>query len=277
MASSLDLTRLALEITGKRAVARVRMEKRKLFVVSTVPLNAAGVDHEVKDVKIARKGLRNVLMDLDDTIIFNAFADRVFPQYIDRISSETGASPFRIKSMVYEEHYRYLSALDPRCFDWELIVNSVAKKLGVNLSIPLSTVQDEACSEPFLKKLDGADELLNRIRSLGLRIYVFSNGYSKYQAEALKRLGIYDMFDGMITPEELGSIKSSPDFYRGFSPEDTLVIGDNYFFDVEAPSELRFDTVWIYGRGKAPIGGFQFVEGKDYYFAPDARAVMRIF
>lgn len=274
MISSLELTKLVLEIKEKGASAVVERQGNRIHVLSTKPLRAVrSFQPEVGPVRIKRPGLKNLLLDLDDTVVFNVFADRVFPQYIDHIVARAGVSPYRVKQMIYEEHYRYLSSFDPRCFDWETLVKRVAARLGVELEPGLSKIQEEVCSKPFIGLLKGATSLLKRARSLGLRVYVFSNGYSKYQAEVLRSLGLDRFFDGMLTPEERGVIKSSSSFYSGFSPADTVVIGDHYFFDVEAPSELLFDTVWVYKRGKASIGGFQFIDGKSYYFAPDAQAV----
>lgn len=270
MAGSLGATELAVEIRNRRATAAVFASGGAIFVRSSVPISVPGAEVDVGQVRL-RQGVRNLLVDLDDTLVFNLFADRVFPQYIDYISERSGASPFEVKRMILEEHYALLSKLDPRCFDWEIIAKDVARRLGVELNVSLQGVQEEVCRGPFLGLLDGAREFLERAKGLGLRLFVYSNGYSKYQLEVMRRLGLDGLFDGLLTPQELGATKASREFYRGFSPSDTVVVGDNYFFDVEAPSELLFDTVWVYERGKMPIGGFQFVEGKTYYFVPSIR------
>ena len=56
----------------------------------------------------------------------------------------------------------------------------------------------------------GADCFLRQLSSRGIPMYLATSSNREHVRAALKRLGLYDYFDGMITCEEAGAGKSDP-------------------------------------------------------------------
>ena len=78
----------------------------------------------------------------------------------------------------------------------------------------------------------GADCFLRQLSSRGIPMYLATSSNREHVRAALKRLGLYDYFDGMITCEEAGAGKSDPRIFllaadrMGLEPADIFVFED---------------------------------------------------
>ena len=79
---------------------------------------------------------------------------------------------------------------------------------------------------------DGAKEFLDAIKTLGIKIGIASSNSKELVTDALKALGIYEMFDSVRSACEVNAGKPSPDVYLlvaedlGVSPDQCLVFED---------------------------------------------------
>ncbi len=188
---------------------------------------------------------KTILMDLDDTILHNDFAEEIFPEYLQ------GCNSFKTKLSILKNHYLRLSAFSPDAFDWE---DLYLKSSGISNFPELNFLQEKYYVWPHAFKFSGATKLLKNLKKLGCRIYAYTNGYSKYQKKLLEKLKLSKFFDDIYSPDITGV--SKVDFFKKISlkSDDTVVIGDDYFFDIEVPSFYGFSTIWIYKYKKGPIG-----------------------
>ncbi len=228
-----------LAVNGK---ASIMFDDNKTLFFVDKKIN--GCDCKKASIKIDLAN-KNVLVDLDDTILHNDFAEEIFPEYLD------GSDPYKVKLNVLKEHYLRLSTFSPEAFDWEYLS---FKALNSNKLPDLHILQEKYYVWPFVFKIRGADKMLKNLKNLGCKIYAYTNGYSKYQRELLKKLNIEEFFEDILSPDVMGV--SKVDFFKKttLKKEDTIVIGDDYFYDVEVPAYHGFMTAWIYKYKKGPIG-----------------------
>lgn len=115
-----------------------------------------------------------------------------------------------------------------------------------------SLMQSWLRPEPFEDALAG-------LRSMGGRypLAILSNGSPRMLREGLKYAGLEQLFDPVISVEEVGVYKPSPDVYglvqarMGISKEKTLFVSSNSF-DVVGAKKYGLTTCWI-KRAKSPL------------------------
>ena len=200
----------------------------------------------------------DVLLDLDDTVLHNDFADEIFPEYL----FEPSIDPFEAKSRILSAHYRYLSEFSWLSFDWEkLYLEHVRPKL----SFELGGLEKKYYRWPFVYRFRGALKLLRTLRGLGCRIYAYTNGYYKYQSKLLEILGMRQYFDDIYSPDRLGVSKMHMFEKLNVKKDKTIVIGDVFFFDVEVPSHYGVRTILLYRFRKGPHGSPSSLPTYSFY------------
>ncbi|MDI6850462.1 MAG: HAD family hydrolase [bacterium] len=103
--------------------------------------------------------------------------------------------------------------------------------------------------EEFTEPFPDAVETLFKLKSLGFRLAIISNIDNEIIEPVLKKLGIYDIFEVIVTSEELGFGKPNIKIFEetlkrlGISPKDAIFIGDSYANDVEGAKKAGMDAV----------------------------------
>lgn len=94
-------------------------------------------------------------------------------------------------------------------------------------------------------------EYLTLQRDKGIKMCVATSNDKSLASATLKNLGILEMFDFIITSDEVGSSKDSPEIFKiaaerlGSTPEKTLVFEDS-LHALKSASQAGFYTVGIY-------------------------------
>ena len=107
---------------------------------------------------------------------------------------------------------------------------------------------------PDIKLSAETAAFLEKVRSLGIRSGLITDGRSVTQRNKLGALGLTEMFTGIIISEEFGSEK--PDernylyFDLKFPGSDFYYFGDNTRKDFITPAKLGWKTVCIKDRGE---------------------------
>ena len=254
------------EIIAKRATAALLNVDGNPIIT---PDNEIGYRSAARDPSVV-SDFDIFTIDLDDTLYYHEHAMEVFPEYINDICNITGLDPARVKGLIYSEHFRRLSIGSYDAFDWEDIVYTVAAKLKVNKRWNLEELQEKNYTPQTVYLLDGAVEFLNAIKGKALAA---TNGFSKYQLKIMDMLGIRPKFKGILSPDTTHLTKGDVEFYSKLKGLKWIHVGDDYFYDVEIPSLAGAKTIWIYGRGKFTIGGFQTLPTA---MAPDLRSALKL-
>lgn len=99
-------------------------------------------------------------------------------------------------------------------------------------------------------------EILDRLAASGLRLAILSNGTPAMLAAAVEAAGLGEMFEAVISVEEVGVYKPAPAVYRravdrlGIAPGEIAFVSGNAW-DIHAASAFGFRTLWC-NRGGGP-------------------------
>lgn len=109
----------------------------------------------------------------------------------------------------------------------------------------------EAAAYPF----PGAVETLERLRTMGVRLSLITNGSGPGQRAKIERFDLTRHFDSILIEGEFGCGKPDERVYLaamealGSHPDETWSVGDNLEWDVAAPQRLGLFAVWVDASG----------------------------
>lgn len=104
--------------------------------------------------------------------------------------------------------------------------------------------------DSMIALLPGSKEALDRIRNMGIRMAVITNGGSAIQREKLERFHITDYFERVFIDTEVGFSKPSKEIFQyalnqmELGPEDVWMVGDNLVWDVFGAQQVGIYGVW---------------------------------
>jgi putative hydrolase of the HAD superfamily len=106
----------------------------------------------------------------------------------------------------------------------------------------------------------GAHETLDRLKRLGVRLALVTNGAAAVQRAKVVRFALEHRFEHIQIEGEHGFGKPEERAYThamealGVAPQDTWMVGDNLEWEVAAPQRLGIYAIWYdaYGRGLPP-------------------------
>lgn len=102
-----------------------------------------------------------------------------------------------------------------------------------------------------LRLFPGAAELLMAIRRAGKRAYLLSNAQSLFTRPELDKLGLTELFDGILLSSEVGYKKPDPKFYRAMlekyslDPARTVMIGNDDEADCRGAAAVGLDSCYV--------------------------------
>ncbi len=96
---------------------------------------------------------------------------------------------------------------------------------------------------------------LEKIKDMGLKLGLITNGHHTLQYRKLELLGISDMFDEIIVSGDFGADKPDVSIFKemarrmNMNPSEMLYIGDNPENDIEPSRKVGYIPVWIKTTG----------------------------
>ena len=213
-----------------------------------------------------------ILFDLDDTIL-SAFGqaedqwNRVIASFAEQLAPH---QPPDVVAAI-QAYSRYLWADQARHKDWRhrigearrhIVANAFAE-LERNAGHPapppelLDAVADRfnQVQEAELRMFPGAHETLDRLKELGVRLALVTNGAAEPQRKKVVRFALEHRFDHIQIEGEHGFGKPEEQAYRhalaalGVTANDTWMVGDNLEWEVVAPQRLGIYAIWYDGYG----------------------------
>ena len=202
--------------------------------------------------------IKNVLFDLDDTILDFGKAER---DALSRAFTEKGIEPtdelLSRYSVINEEHWKRLEREE---ISRDEVKYGRFRQLFDEYGIAVSPVETADLYEEFLSHghyfIDGAEALLSSL-SEKYRLYLVSNGTYSVQEGRLASSGIEKYFKGIFISEKVGYEKPKKEFFDvcfshipDFSKEETVIIGDSLTSDMLGGKNAGIKTVWFNRKGK---------------------------
>jgi putative hydrolase of the HAD superfamily len=134
--------------------------------------------------------------------------------------------------------------------------NSVpAPEVGDQMADRFTLIRDqELCVFP------GAHETLDRLKQLGVRLALITNGAAEPQRAKVIRFALQERFDHVQIEGEHGFGKPEERAYThamealGVGPQQTWMVGDNLEWEIVAPQRLGIYAIWYdgYATGLPP-------------------------
>jgi putative hydrolase of the HAD superfamily len=99
--------------------------------------------------------------------------------------------------------------------------------------------------------------LLEEVRKLGLRVGMVTNGRRSMQLVKIETLGITDLIDHLVCPDDVGVLKPDPAIFLhcaqslGVRPEACMYVGDNPLDDIQGAIAAGMISAWV--RGDRPF------------------------
>lgn len=216
----------------------------------------------------ARRSTQRVyVFDVDGVLVDGPFKTGIFPEVCHVLQPYVMATfgcngeeaTRRIMDTICARVRTLLCSSHPvSAYDWDTILNWVAKKFGYPDSFDIVAMVEKYCAIPGYARLRGRDvpEVLRELRSRGSRLVVLTNGFLKYQRPVLKSVGLLGMFDAIITPTEVGTVKPDPRPFRcalelaqalktGSGISNGVVIGDSLSQDIWGANRAGLCSVWL--------------------------------
>lgn len=218
-----------------------------------------------------------ILIDLDDTILsaFGQAADqwqRVIAAFADRLQPH----PTHEVIEAIQTYSRYLWADQARHKHWRHRIDEARRHIVTSAFAELAGARGcaaprpelcDAIAERFneiqhaeLRMFPGAHETLDRLKELGVKLALITNGAAAPQRAKVVRFALEHRFDHIQIEGEHGFGKPEEEAYihalasLGVAAHETWMVGDNLEWEVVAPQRLGIFAIWYdgYGAGLPP-------------------------
>ena len=196
--------------------------------------------------------IKAVIFDLDHTL-FDRYATikKLVPQLRKHFDLNDGISDeFFIQELSYgDKHFVHKG--------WEGIYNHLVSK-GVFRTLPGFSEYTEIVLRHFkhlAEKYDFAEPTLEKIRSMGYKVGLITNGNSPLQYKKLQMLELTDKFDEIIVSGDTPYEKPDKRIFlmmaekMGVEPSEMMYVGDHPLNDVEGSRKAGCVSVWVKTTG----------------------------
>ena len=198
--------------------------------------------------------------DLDGVLIENPFMSGVFPEIAETIARRFNHTVDcmmpkdqlhqEVFARIKKEYQRRFSSDNPHtAYDWDEIVNQVAQDFSYPDKIDVEELVIKYCKPPHIKAYDRADDLLKKLKEVGWKIGVITNGYRRYQQPVLEALDLMKYVDQLITPQGVETIKPDPSIFdeiEGLKTDKWFHIGDTISHDILGGNIGGAKTILVY-------------------------------
>jgi len=213
-----------------------------------------------------------ILFDLDDTILaaFGQAEDqwrRIIAAFIEQVAPRPPADVVA----AIQAYSRYLWSDATRHKNWRPRISEARRHIVAKAFTGLAGATGgmvppaeicEAIADRFnelheaeLRIFPGAHETLDRLKQLGVRLALITNGAAEPQRAKVIRFALAERFDHIQIEGEHGFGKPEERAYThamqalGVEPGETWMVGDNLEWEIAAPQRLGIFSIWFDGYG----------------------------
>lgn len=192
-----------------------------------------------------------VIFDLDHTL-FDRYETmrRIAPTFYEKYKARLrdDATFERVESLVISADKSYIH------FEWEELyrradISSIFAENPPDWLEYRSFWWDEFAKTAV--EFPWARDMLEKVRQMGYRTGLITNGNSELQRSKVKMLGLTGCFDEILISGEFGEHKPAVGIFlefarrMGIEPKKMLYVGDNPFNDVAASRSAGYMPVWV--------------------------------
>ena len=201
--------------------------------------------------------IRNVLLDLDDTILDFHQAEKIaLTKTLEHFGIEPEEKILARYSVLNLEQWRLLeqgklTRKEVKERRYKLLFDEI----GADCCAASATKYYENLLGVGHYFIDGAEELL-KILSKDYRLYLASNGTAAVQKSRIKSAGIAKYFDDIFISQKIGFDKPDIEFFNycfskimDFKKSETVIVGDSLTSDIKGGKSAGITTVWLNPKG----------------------------
>jgi len=192
------------------------------------------------------------IFDQDGTLLHN----KAFKYAIENVPRVLGLTidSEEFYNIFLDTYYEYMQAGNfKEAFDWEVISSATLKKLGFDYVYgTFNNLMVEGIKKCMVQAKDGAVDVLRTIKEKEGVVYVLTNGYYQYQYPALKKAGLVDYIDKVITNDQLDEPKPLLGAFKkalsmiSLSDDKIFYVGDHPFIDIYGAIVADINNIfWI--------------------------------
>jgi putative hydrolase of the HAD superfamily len=204
---------------------------------------------------------KGILFDMDDTLLaYSAVAEptwrRLCSEFAGRLDS---VSADRLYQVIHEVSNWYWSDKERHKIGRQDLNN--ARRMTVNLAFQslglndVSLAHDLADAFSFQREeaiclFDKAEETLEHLTNLNIRLALMTNGEAGKQRKKVQRFNLERYFSSILIEGEMGFGKPDEAVYKramrelGLGPDEVWAVGDNLEWDVDGPQKLGIFGIW---------------------------------
>jgi putative hydrolase of the HAD superfamily len=203
-----------------------------------------------------------VIFDLDYCLFDEGvYVDAAFHSIARFLSSRSRFSEKTILRKLRRD-FRDKGSMYPRLF------NDAVADLGLDQALVGEILDLYGSVDVSLVLFSGAEAVLSKLKRLGLKLALVTNGMVRTQRNKVRLLGVEKFFDVIVYAREcVISEKPNPEVYRivlkklGVYAERALCVGDNPYTDFWGAKKLGMQTMRLL------LGPFEFVRLTNEYEA----------
>ncbi|NPA47929.1 MAG: TIGR02253 family HAD-type hydrolase [Thermococci archaeon] len=197
--------------------------------------------------------IRAVFFDLDDTLIDTTeLAERARRQAISNMIREGLPVSFEEAYGELMELIKEYGSNFPHHFDYLL------RRLDLQYNpkwVAAGVIGYHNTKFTYLNTVRGVRKTLLKLREMGVKLGIITDGNPIKQWEKILRTDIDDYFDSVIVSDFLGVKKPHSKIFEkalstcGVKAEESLMVGDRLYTDIYGAKQVGMTTVWFrYGR-----------------------------
>ncbi|HBL40780.1 MAG TPA: noncanonical pyrimidine nucleotidase, YjjG family [Ruminococcaceae bacterium] len=206
--------------------------------------------------------IRNILLDLDDTLLDFKAAEK---QAVHRVLTQYGVA---VTEEILQRYSQINDSQWKRLERGEITVDEVKvhryellfEELGVQANAAQVTKDYEGFLAAQHPVLPGARVMMEALFGR-YRLYLVSNGTARVQNQRLDDSGFRRYFDGVFLSQDIGFNKPNPAFFdacfeqiEGFDKAQSVILGDSLTSDILGGNQAGICTVWYNPHGKTASG-----------------------
>ena len=165
------------------------------------------------------------------------------------------------RAILFDLDDTILVAFGPAQSQWQRTIAAFAALAAAGHPVPPEAIGDaladayNALHDEELSLFPDAYETLDRLKELGIKLALITNGAAEPQRAKVVRFALEHRFDHIQIEGEHGFGKPEERAYYhametlGVGPHDTWMVGDNLEWEVVAPQRLGIHAIWHDGYG----------------------------
>ena len=201
--------------------------------------------------------IKNILLDLDDTILDFHKAERIaLTTTLKKIGIEPSEETLQLYSKINLAHWKRLEVGELTRHE---VLHGRFTELFNALGVAGDCYEAQRIYEWELGTghyfLDGGEELLEALYAK-YDLYLASNGTDIVQTRRIESAGIEKYFKELFISQRIGFDKPNPEYFKrcfdripNFKKEETVIIGDSLSSDIKGGILSGIKTVWFNPKG----------------------------